>query len=115
MAWPDGGGDGGLSSGPGPAGPVAPTPEVRLVALLAHEGSNVHYMAVYDTDDGEVGLSHLSGNPAAGQDFELWVIQDPQQAPVSLGVIRGAARRPSGRRRPHPRPGRGRRATGHHP
>lgn len=64
-----------------------PTPEVRLVALLAHEGSNVHYMAVYDTDDGEVGLSHLSGNPAAGQDFELWVIQDPQQAPVSLGVI----------------------------
>ncbi|WP_306754270.1 anti-sigma factor [Paracoccus actinidiae] len=67
--------------------PPPPTPEMRLVALLAHEGSNVHYMAVYDTDDGAVGLSHLSGNPAPGQDFELWVIRDPQRPPVSLGVI----------------------------
>ncbi len=62
-------------------------PEIRLVALLAHEGSDVHYMAVYDTGDGTVGLSHLSGNPAQGRDFELWVIRDPAQPPVSLGVI----------------------------
>ena len=38
-------------------------------------------------DEGAVGLSHLSGNPATGQDFELWVIRDPQRPPVSLGVI----------------------------
>ena len=50
--------------------PTPPAPEMRLVALLAHEGSNVHYMAVYDTDDGAVGLSHLSGNPGPGQDFD---------------------------------------------
>lgn len=68
-----------------------PPPEIRLVALLAHEGSNVHYMAVYDTDDGAVGLSHLSGSPAEGQDFELWLIEDPQQPPVSLGVIPAGA------------------------
>ena len=75
---------------PWPA-PRQQVPEIRLVALLAHEGSNVHYLAVYDTDDGAVGLSHLSGSPAQGQDFELWVIQDPQQPPVSLGVIPAGA------------------------
>lgn len=67
--------------------PLLSPPEIRLVAVLAHEGSDVHYMAVYDRDDDQVGLSHLSGNPARGRDFELWVIGDPQQPPVSLGVI----------------------------
>lgn len=67
-----------------PRTPEAP-PE-RLVASLAAEGSDVHYLAVYDARKGEVGLSHVSGDRAAGRDFELWVIQDGGQ-PVSLGVI----------------------------
>lgn len=62
----------------------------RLVASLADGASDVHYMAVYDPDDGWVGLSHVSGTPAAGHDFELWVIHG-NDAPRSLGVIPAGA------------------------
>jgi anti-sigma-K factor RskA len=61
-------------------------PEPRLVASLAADGSDVRYLAVYDADTGEVGLSHVSGERAPDRDFELWVIQGADQ-PVSLGVI----------------------------
>ena len=33
-----------------------------------------------------IGLSHVSGDRAAGRDFELWVIEG-NDAPESLGVI----------------------------
>ncbi|SNR26417.1 hypothetical protein EYF88_00485 [Paracoccus sediminis] len=62
----------------------------RLVAALADPTSGVHYMAVYDRDGGAVGLSHVSGTPAAGRDFELWVIE-AGRPPVSLGVIPAGA------------------------
>ena len=64
--------------------PVEPRP--RLVASLATEGSNVRYLAVYDAAKSEVGLSHVSGERAAGKDFELWMIE-PNKPPVSMGVI----------------------------
>lgn len=68
-----------------------PVPDAaQLVAALADPSSGVHYMAVYDPDGGAVGLSHVSGTPAAGHDFELWVIH-AGQAPVSLGVIPAGA------------------------
>ena len=63
--------------------PVAPQ---RLVASLAADGSDVRYLAVYDAAEGEVALSHVSGERAAGQDFELWMIEG-SNAPVSMGVI----------------------------
>ncbi|MTD99979.1 anti-sigma factor [Paracoccus sp. YIM 132242] len=72
---------------------LAPDPaadQARLVASLADQASDVHYVAVYDPGHGVVGLSHLSGNPAAGRAFELWVVQ-AGQAPVSLGVIPAGA------------------------
>ncbi len=62
------------------------TPQERLAASLAADGSDVRYMAVYDQATDDIGLSHISGAAPQGSDFELWVI-DGQQAPVSLGVI----------------------------
>lgn len=66
--------------------PPVEEPRERLVASLAADGSDVRYMAIYDQLTGDIGLSHLSGLPTQGRDFELWVIEG-QQAPVSLGVI----------------------------
>jgi anti-sigma-K factor RskA len=66
--------------------PTNVTPGMRLVASLTGEKTDVRYLAVYDTRISEVRLSHVTGDRAAGHDFELWVIKgnDP---PVSLGVI----------------------------
>ncbi len=60
--------------------------QVRLVASLAADSSNVKYLAVYDAAHHNVGLSHLSGERDQGKDFELWVIEG-DKPPVSLGVI----------------------------
>ena len=64
----------------------APEPQARLVASLNPEGSDVHYLAVYDPAVGDVALSHVSGARAEGHDFELWMIQGGE-APASMGVI----------------------------
>lgn len=61
-------------------------PPARLVASLGADGSDVRYLAVYDAEAHDVGLSHVSGDRAQGRDFELWLIEG-QQAPISLGVI----------------------------
>ena len=47
--------------------PPSETPQTRLVASLAADGSDVHYLAVYDAREGEVALSHVSGERGAGQ------------------------------------------------
>jgi len=60
--------------------------EVRLVASLAADSSDVKYLAVYDAAHHNVGLSHLSGEREQGKDFELWVIEG-DKPPVSLGII----------------------------
>lgn len=67
-------------------GPPTERPAVELVASLAAEDSDVRYLAVYDAARDRVGLSRLSGAPAAERDFELWVIEG-ENAPVSLGII----------------------------
>lgn len=66
--------------------PPAPAPRQQLVASLAADGSDVKYLAVYDAAHREVGLSLVSGQRAAGKDFELWMIEG-KNAPVSMGVI----------------------------
>ncbi|TJV20194.1 MAG: anti-sigma factor, partial [Mesorhizobium sp.] len=63
-----------------------PAEPPRLIASLAADGSDVRYLAVYDAARREVGLSHVSGERAAGKDFELWMIEG-KNAPVSMGVI----------------------------
>jgi anti-sigma-K factor RskA len=66
--------------------PPVEAPREQLVASLAADGSDVRYLAVYDPASGEVGLSHVSGERAAGKDFQLWMIEGAN-APVSMGVI----------------------------
>jgi anti-sigma-K factor RskA len=70
--------------------PPVEQPQARLVASLAAEGSDVKYLAVYDAAHHEVGLSHVSGERAAGKDFELWMIEG-KNPPVSMGVIPAGA------------------------
>lgn len=66
--------------------PAGDTPQQRLIASLAADGSDVRYLAFYDATTGNVGLSHVSGDRASGRDFELWMIEG-SKAPVSMGVI----------------------------
>ncbi|MBS9719362.1 anti-sigma factor [Tianweitania sp. BSSL-BM11] len=68
--------------------PPAPQSREQMVASLAAEGSNVQYIVMYDSQTGEVGLSHLSGEPATGRDFQLWVIKGTN-APKSVGIVPG--------------------------
>lgn len=64
-----------------------PEPQAsRLVASLAPRESDVHYFVVYDARTADIGLSHVTGEPASGSDFELWVIENGQ-SPASLGII----------------------------
>jgi anti-sigma-K factor RskA len=68
----------------------AETPELRLVASLAGEGTDVRYLALYDAEQGAVSMSHVSGDRASDRDFELWMIEG-QNPPVSMGVIPSGA------------------------
>lgn len=70
-------------------GPVE-APQSRLVASLVAADSDVRYLAVYDPAEGAVGLSHVSGERAAGKDFQLWMIEGGNQ-PVSMGIIPAGA------------------------
>lgn len=67
-----------------PPGPSVEEP--RYVANMVADGSAVHFLAVYDRGDGEIGLTHVAGPRPDGRDFELWMIEG-QNAPVSMGVI----------------------------
>jgi anti-sigma-K factor RskA len=70
--------------------PPAEVPELRLVASLASDDSDVRYLAMYDAARDEVGLSHVSGEKAADRDFELWLIEG-QNPPVSMGLVPAGA------------------------
>lgn len=63
-----------------------PLEEQRFVASLAHDDTDVRYLAVYDSSKRDVALSHVSGARPDGRDFELWAIEG-DKPPVSLGVI----------------------------
>ncbi|MGO4830887.1 anti-sigma factor [Rhizobiaceae sp. 2RAB30] len=70
--------------------PTSEAPQPLLAASLSADGSDVRYLAVYDSRRGEIGLSQLSGSRASGKDFELWMIEGGN-APVSMGVIPASA------------------------
>jgi anti-sigma-K factor RskA len=62
----------------------------QLVAALEAEGSDVRFIALYDSETGSVRLTGLSGSTGPDQDFELWAIQGGD--PISMGVIPANAR-----------------------
>ncbi len=63
-----------------------PTPTERLAASLTAQDSGVTYLVVYDAATGSASLAHMTGDPVAGRDFQLWVARG-SEPPVSLGVI----------------------------
>ncbi|MCO6387541.1 anti-sigma factor domain-containing protein [Aliihoeflea sp. 40Bstr573] len=66
--------------------PVEETPSPRFVASLENPETDVRYLALYDEAARTISLSRLDGAAAAGQDFELWVIEG-DEPPASLGVL----------------------------
>ena len=63
--------------------PPAETPQPRLVASLAADGSDVRYLAVYDARARTSACRMSPGERAAGRDFELWMIEGQQAAGVA--------------------------------
>lgn len=66
--------------------PTVGTLTTQLVAALEEEGSDVKFVALYDSATGMVRLTALSGAPVPDKDFELWAIQG-DKPPMSMGVI----------------------------
>jgi anti-sigma-K factor RskA len=70
--------------------PLAPSPEefaVQLVAALqSQEGSDVEFVAFYDSANSTVKLIGLSGAAVPDKDYELWYIKGDEPA-VSMGVV----------------------------
>jgi anti-sigma-K factor RskA len=71
-----------------------PVPGEMVVAALDAGGAadgGVRFLAVYDPASKTARISSLSGNPAEGRDFELWLVAG-EDAPISLGILpRGGA------------------------
>jgi anti-sigma-K factor RskA len=61
-------------------------PDGMLMTSMASTGGDISYLAMYDRASGQIGLSRVAGEPEAGRDFELWVIEG-QNPPRSLGLI----------------------------
>lgn len=66
--------------------PLLRLPAPEVMAALSAEGSDVHYVALYDAAAGTIRLARVSGEPAPGQVFQLWIAEG-SAAPVSVGVI----------------------------
>jgi anti-sigma-K factor RskA len=62
----------------------------ELVAALTAEGSNVSFVALYNSS-GELRVTPLSGEQFTDKDYELWAIEDGGPA-KSMGVIAANAR-----------------------
>ncbi|MFP1633751.1 anti-sigma factor domain-containing protein [Zhengella sp. ZM62] len=75
---------------------VEPEPgPARYVAAMQADASPVRYVALYQAGSGSIDLTRLAGEPAAGRDFELWLIEGGNP-PRSLGLLPdgGTARMP---------------------
>jgi anti-sigma-K factor RskA len=58
----------------------------QLVVALHEEGSNVSFVALYNSTTGQVRLTSLSGDVVPDKDYELWAIEGAN-APKSMGVV----------------------------
>ncbi|WP_420860704.1 anti-sigma factor [Algirhabdus cladophorae] len=65
----------------------APAFDPLLHATLISQDGAVHIEAGYAPDGNLFKVIPIDGGPAAGRDFELWVIGANAEAPLSLGVI----------------------------
>ena len=65
----------------------APVFDPTLHATLISANGAVHIEAGYSPDGNLFKVIPEDGAPAAGRDFELWVIGAGAEAPVSLGII----------------------------
>ena len=63
-----------------------PPAPARFVAAMQADASPVRYVALYEAGTGSIGLTRLAGEPEAGRDFELWLIEGGN-APRSLGLL----------------------------
>ena len=63
----------------------------ELVAALSAEGSNVSFVALYNSSSGALRITPLSGEQYTDKDYELWAIEDGGPA-KSMGVIAANAR-----------------------
>ncbi|KAA9007911.1 anti-sigma factor [Histidinibacterium aquaticum] len=66
----------------GTEGPFTPAYQAELAA----EDGGLLIRAAFDPETGTLALNREEGAPAAGRDFELWLIEG-ENAPVSLGVL----------------------------
>ena len=66
---------------------LGPAFNPTLHATLISADGTVHIEAGYSPDGNLFKVIPEEGTPAAGRDFELWVIGSGADAPVSLGVI----------------------------
>lgn len=69
-----------------PQQPTAEAIATQLVAALQADGSNVRFMALYDSASGEVRLTGVSGENVPDKDYELWFVEG-ENAPVSMGLL----------------------------
>lgn len=66
--------------------PLPPARGPLWVSDMVSEDGAVRLAALYDERNGEMRVSMGGAAPAAGRDFELWLIQG-DAAPISLGVM----------------------------
>jgi anti-sigma-K factor RskA len=59
-----------------------------LVAVLSSQQSNERFVALYNSADRSLRVTHLAGQKPTGRDYELWLIEG-KNAPVSLGLVGG--------------------------
>ena len=64
----------------------------HFISSVAAVDSNVGLLAYFDPQSAVLEVSRVSGAAAPGRALELWVIPESGAAPVSLGVLPGAAR-----------------------
>ena len=58
-----------------------------FVAEMVAEGTDVIVSARFDADAGALQLERIAGQEQSGRSFELWLIAEGADAPISLGVL----------------------------
>lgn len=66
--------------------PVVPADGDMWVSDMVSQDGTVRLAALYDEDSGEMRVSVGGEPPAAGRDWELWLIQG-DMTPISLGLM----------------------------
>lgn len=65
-------------------------PSPALVAELAPVDSGIALTARFDPDTASLSVEQVSGEVPENRVLELWLIAEPDAAPISLGLLRGS-------------------------